>query len=123
MRIKATEAEAPGEQDGQELPVIHFAGTSHSMHAHRDPNANSRIRGTVRLTKEGEVRWTSFSIYFGEERWRSEGIQVGGVGSARGVFGHWFDKDFSLHGPAGPTALWKISDVYDEEKGESLLNF
>ena len=65
MRIKATEAEAPGEKDGQELPVIHFTGTSHSMHAHRDPNANSRIRGTVRLTKEGEVRWTSFSIYFG----------------------------------------------------------
>ena len=65
MRIKATKTEAPGELDGQELPVMHFAGTSHSMHAHRDPNANSRIRGTVRLTKEGEVRWTSFSIYFG----------------------------------------------------------
>jgi len=123
MRIKATKAEAPGELDGQELPVVHFAGTSHSMHAHRDPNANSRIRGTVRLTKEGEVRWTSFSIYFGEERWRSEGIQVGGVGSARGVFGHWFDKDFSQHGPAGPTALWKINDVYDEEKSASILSF
>ncbi|MCJ1389149.1 hypothetical protein MMC18_002004 [Xylographa bjoerkii] len=123
MRVKATKAEAPGEEDGQGLPVMHFTGTSHSMHAHRDPNANSRIRGTVRLTKEGEVRWTSFSIYFGEERWRSEGIQVGGVGSARGVFGHWFDKDFSQHGPAGPTALWKISDAYDEKKGESLLNF
>lgn len=27
-----------------------------------------------------------------EERWRSEGIQVGGIRSARGVFGNWFDK-------------------------------
>jgi hypothetical protein len=27
-----------------------------------------------------------------EERWRSEGIQIGGRNSARGVFGNWFDK-------------------------------
>jgi hypothetical protein len=26
-----------------------------------------------------------------EERWRSEGIQIGGLRSARGVFGNWFD--------------------------------
>jgi hypothetical protein len=46
----------------------------------------------------------------GEERWRSDGIQVGGVRSQRGVIGTWFDKDFDSHGPAGPTAFWKISD-------------
>lgn len=33
---------------------------------------------------------------FSEERWRSEGVQVGGVGSARGVLGNWFDKHVSL---------------------------
>ena len=49
-------------------------------------------RGTVKLTPEGEVRWTTWSIFHGEERWRSEGIQVGGVQSARGVLGYWFDK-------------------------------
>lgn len=27
-----------------------------------------------------------------EERWKSEGIQVGGPRSARGVLGTWFDK-------------------------------
>ena len=27
-----------------------------------------------------------------EERWKTEGIQVGGIGSARGVLGTWFDK-------------------------------
>ena len=28
---------------------------------------------------------------YSEERWRSEGIQVGGVQAARGVLGYWFD--------------------------------
>ena len=27
-----------------------------------------------------------------EERWKSEGIQIGGPRSARGVLGTWFDK-------------------------------
>ena len=31
-----------------------------------------------------------------EERWRSEGIQIGGVRSARGVLGYWFDKYATL---------------------------
>src|SRR6266536_1011098 len=48
--------------------------------------------GTVRMTKMGAIRWTSFSIYHGEERWRSEGVQVGGLRSARGILGTWFDK-------------------------------
>lgn len=38
------------------------------------------------------MRWTTFSVFNGHVRWRSEGIQIGGVGSARGVMGHWFDK-------------------------------
>lgn len=98
---------------GERLPVVHFRGNSRSLHASWDPNANSRIRGThhyqplgvmlcfadsvcltgtVRQTPEGEIRWTTFSIFHGEERWRSEGIQVGGLRSARGVLGNWFDK-------------------------------
>ncbi|KAK4494619.1 hypothetical protein PRZ48_013975 [Zasmidium cellare] len=104
---------------GERLPVVRFRGTSRSLHASWDPNANSRIRGTVRQTPEGEIRWTTFSIFHGEERWRSEGIQVGGLKSARGVLGNWFDKDYDLHGPAGPTAFWKESDELDEEKTSS----
>lgn len=104
---------------GERLPVVRFRGTSRSLHASWDPNANSRIRGTVRQTPEGEIRWTTFSIFHGEERWRSEGIQVGGLRSARGVLGNWFDKDYDLHGPAGPTAFWKESDDLEEEKTSS----
>jgi hypothetical protein len=54
-----------------------------------------------------------------EERWRSEGIQIGGPRSGRGVLGNWFDKDFDRHGPAGPTAFWKVSDhIEDGKDGE-----
>jgi hypothetical protein len=60
----------------------------------------------------------------GEERWRSEGIQVGGVRSARGVIGTWFDKDFEPTGPAGPTAFWKIGEgsgeTEDSEEEEGI---
>ncbi|EMC91520.1 hypothetical protein BAUCODRAFT_27821 [Baudoinia panamericana UAMH 10762] len=107
---------------GERLPVVHFRGTSKSLHASWDPNANSKIRGvgTVRQTPEGEIRWTTFSIFHGEERWRSEGIQVGGLKSARGVLGNWFDKDYDLHGPAGPTAFWKMTDELDDDKSGTL---
>ncbi|POR36209.1 Uncharacterized protein TPAR_03560 [Tolypocladium paradoxum] len=116
MRNYVTAVEPPGPDDGQALPVVHFRGVSRSLDDSWDNNANSDLRaftskGTVRLTKEGEVRWTTTSIFHGEERWRSEGIQIGGVRSARGVVGNWFDKDFDVHGPAGPTAFWKASDT------------
>lgn len=79
-----------------------------------------------------------------EERWKSEGIQVGGIRSSRGVLGHWFDKyvrflslllripllshmetiipnsnrDHDQHGPAGPTAFWKVSNEIDDSPGD-----
>lgn len=56
------------------------------------------------------IRWTTFSVFHGEPRWKSEGVQIGGFKSARGILGNWFDKDFDAHGPAGPTGFWKISE-------------
>lgn len=107
MNLKIHKIEPPGPDDGQDLPVVHFKGITRSLDDSFDGNGNSQMRGTVRLTREGEVRWTTFSIFNGQERWRSEGIQVGGVRSARGVVGNWFDRDYDAHGPAGPTAFWK----------------
>ena len=92
MHIKVKKVEEPGPEDGKGLPVIHFWGTSRPRYAYWDPNATANVRGIVRLTKEGEGRWTTWSIYHGEERWKFEGVQVGGVKSARGVVGNWFDK-------------------------------
>ncbi|KAI4106236.1 MAG: hypothetical protein LQ345_007194 [Seirophora villosa] len=115
IKLHATGIEEPGENDGKGLPVVHFQGVSASALPPVDPNANSSIRGTVRLTPQGEVRWTTFSVFHGEERWRSEGIQIGGRRCARGIIGFWFDKDFDPYGPAGPTAFWKVSDDPEEE--------
>ena len=116
MRIHVAKIEPPGPHDGQALPVVHFAGVCDSLHRGWDHNSNSDLTGTVRLTPEGEVRWTSLSVFDGDERWKSEGIQVGGVGSARGVLGTWFDKSYDGEGPAGPTAFWKLSsDEFDDE--------
>ncbi|KAK1641119.1 F-box domain-containing protein [Colletotrichum phormii] len=110
MKMHVVDVQPPGEEDGKELPVVHFHGLSRSVDDSWDENAHSQLRGTVRMTKEGEVRWTTFSVFNGHARWRSEGIQIGGVGSARGVMGHWFDTDFDPHGPCGPSAYFKVSD-------------
>ncbi|KAI1447628.1 hypothetical protein F5Y02DRAFT_349218 [Annulohypoxylon stygium] len=124
MKIRVTRIEAPGPDDGQELPVVHFEGISRSLDDSYDENANSDLRGmrgSVRLTREGEVRWTTFSVFSGVERWRSESVQIGGVKSAKGVLGNWFDKDFDPRGPAGPTAFWKVSDKVMESGGYRAL--
>ncbi|KAM3075266.1 hypothetical protein ACMFMF_005944 [Clarireedia jacksonii] len=126
VEIKAIKTIEHDEIDGKDLPVVYFEGVSRSMHASWDPNANSFLKGTVRQTKEGEIRWTSFSVYGGEERWKSEGIQVGGINSSRGVIGHWFDKDYDRHGPAGPTCFWKVSDDLldqDDERHQIVRDF
>ncbi|KAI6713175.1 F-box domain-containing protein [Diplocarpon mali] len=125
MQLSPTHTEPPGPDDGQALPVVHFEGISRSLYSPWDPNTNSKLKGNVRLTKEGEVRWQITSVYNGEERWCTEGIQIGGINSARGVLGHWFDKDHDPHGPAGPTTFYKVSEqimldpsaVLDEESG------
>jgi hypothetical protein len=65
MEIQATRLVKPDEGDGQDLPVVEFEGVSRSLYDSWDPNANSSIRGTVRLTKEGEVRWSTISVYGG----------------------------------------------------------
>ena len=45
MKIQVTKIEAPGKDDGQELPVVHFQGKSSSMRPSWDPNANSKLKG------------------------------------------------------------------------------
>jgi len=57
-----------------------------------DPNSSSKLTGTVELTAEKEVRWSTLSYFQGESRWRSECVQIGGVRSKRGVCGTWFEK-------------------------------
>ncbi|CAK7217388.1 hypothetical protein SEUCBS140593_003196 [Sporothrix eucalyptigena] len=128
MKIHVTRIERPGERDEEQsenvgpttvddgpydnthpdFPIVHFQGKSNSMDNPWDDNANSGLRGTVRTTKEGHIRWTTFSTFDGHPRWRSEGIQIGGRRSGRGVIGNWFDANYDRQGPCGPTAFWKV---------------
>lgn len=55
LKLFATRIEAPGEFDNPSMPVVHFQGSSQSMHPSWDPNANSAIRGKAsRLRQVGE---------------------------------------------------------------------
>lgn len=45
MKIHVTKVEAPGPEDGQALPVVHFEGLSRSLESSWDDNANSDLRG------------------------------------------------------------------------------
>ncbi|RFU77840.1 f-box domain-containing [Trichoderma arundinaceum] len=141
MRIHVTKIEQaePDSEYSTELPIVHYEGVSRPLDDSWDDNASSDLRakeftlkGTVGLTKEGEVRWTSVSIFQGHERWKSEGVQVGGVRSARGVIGNWFDRqltlftffasrDYDPHGPCGPSAFWKASDSETARGSHAVL--
>ena len=65
MNLRVTDVTAPGPFDNPSLPVVHFRGISRSIENQWDPNANSGIRGTVRLTADGEVRWQTISVFQG----------------------------------------------------------
>ncbi len=99
MKVHVTRIAPPGENDHPNYPVVHFEGTSHSMDNPWDDNANSELRGTVRTTQDGHVHWTTFSLFDGQTRWRSESIQIGGHRSGRGVIGYWFETNYDPNGP------------------------
>lgn len=47
MKVKVTKIEEPTELDHQDYPVVHFEGTSRSMHSQWDDNANSLLEGML----------------------------------------------------------------------------
>lgn len=53
LKLKVTKIEPPGEDDGQDMPVVTFKGTSWSLHSSWDPNANSKIRGMLYARLDG----------------------------------------------------------------------
>jgi hypothetical protein len=65
MDLHITDVTAPGQFDNPALPIVHFTGKSKSVDAAWDPNANSGIKGTVRLTQQGDVRWQTVSVFQG----------------------------------------------------------
>ncbi len=60
MVLKATKREEC--EDWNSMPIVHFEGTASALN-NIDPSSDSLIKGTVRMTHEGEVRWESYSLY------------------------------------------------------------
>ncbi|ORY33049.1 hypothetical protein BCR39DRAFT_520922 [Naematelia encephala] len=94
------------------LPPIFFRGSSVQQHGgvtYPSQSPASFVRGVVRLTADDppQVRWTLVIRYGGQDRWRLEGVQVGGRGSKRGFFGIWTDALKEEHSPNGPVWYWK----------------
>ncbi|KAI9507220.1 hypothetical protein F5148DRAFT_1206976 [Russula earlei] len=88
---------APPQWPGQ--PMIHVAGDWHTM---ATPPDLTRVCGTVEMVSSGDVRWTLISFHEdGQVQWSSEGVQLGGLGSAMGVIGMWTGAEHELSDPLG----------------------
>ncbi|KAL2120444.1 hypothetical protein VTJ04DRAFT_4471 [Mycothermus thermophilus] len=113
-------------------PVTYFTGLGHRLHTGwlddgegadlgagdgigflEDPNSAppGKLRGHVYMTRSGYVRWCTRTWFWNEpERWGTDGVQFGGIRSARGVWGMWFNVRASKAELCGPAAYWKISN-------------
>lgn len=73
------------------LPPLYFYGAA-SIKRDSPPTAlgaSAFMYGVVRLTTDSppQVRWSLTIRYDGSDKWRMQGVQVGGVGSVRGWVG------------------------------------
>ncbi|KAL9594896.1 MAG: hypothetical protein Q9219_006773 [cf. Caloplaca sp. 3 TL-2023] len=96
------------------FPIAHFEGLQYSMTSQQDPDVDGTVTGNVSMTRDKEIRWTLHCTTNNGERWRSEGIQIGGPNSGRGVLGTYFNEDDPESVCIGPTAYQKIKDTFDD---------
>jgi hypothetical protein len=61
MKARVTKIEAPGPEDGQDLPVVHFRGQSKSLETAWEQDANSELRGG--LNSHGEFFWLQLGVH------------------------------------------------------------
>ena len=103
-------------------PVDTLAGTTTGSE-----DRQRRLRGTVEMTASGDVRWTIvrpfiviywtkptffFQLSFredGQGQWSTEGVQIGGRGSAMGVIGLWTSAEHELSDPLGASITYPLS--------------
>ncbi|KAI0307537.1 hypothetical protein B0F90DRAFT_1807020 [Multifurca ochricompacta] len=81
-------------------PPITFGGTMRGFNSDSDEILNRVVRGTVRLMKDGNIRWSFF-----------RGVQIGGVCSSAGVVGAWS----GAHHGQGPFWLFKAEENTPKE--------
>lgn len=91
-----------------QLPIIHIEGEMAGI----DQEVVRYLKGTVSMIGDGAVRWSlQISSRSNESpgEWSTEGVQIGGVGSALGVVGLWTGADHERTDPLGPFWLWKVA--------------
>jgi hypothetical protein len=110
------------------LPIIHVEGEMAGL----DQETVRYAKGTVSMIGDGAVRWSLVSLISSPSlpdftkllttfqqissrasespgEWSTEGVQIGGVGSALGVVGLWTGADHERTDPLGPFWLWKVA--------------
>ncbi|KAI0067418.1 hypothetical protein BV25DRAFT_1912053 [Artomyces pyxidatus] len=76
-----------------------------------------KVRGKVEMVAGGDIRWTMYTLREdGEGEWQSDGVQLGGLGSATGVIGMWTGAGHEHMDPLGPFWAWKVgsTDVHGQ---------
>ncbi|ETW76347.1 hypothetical protein HETIRDRAFT_411796 [Heterobasidion irregulare TC 32-1] len=112
LRITSYSA-APPEWPGR--PTIHIEGGLAGQS--NDLSDARRVHGKVEMVGNGDIRWSLCSEREdGDGEWQSEGVQLGGLGSATGVIGMWTGADHERMDPLGPFWAWKVghADISDE---------
>ncbi|KAH8922314.1 hypothetical protein BT69DRAFT_248748 [Atractiella rhizophila] len=104
-----------GGSTSSKYPTLYFEGYRKSFVA---PTAGMSVHGCVRLAKPSDEspveipHWTLVSGYGGLDRWRSEGVQPGGIGARTGIVGNWSsafdpeDDENESPSPVGPWIYW-----------------
>ncbi|KDN50200.1 hypothetical protein RSAG8_01536, partial [Rhizoctonia solani AG-8 WAC10335] len=114
ITLKITKSE-PADAPFEHRPILHFTGVGVS-----NDTLISGVRGFVRMTASGYVRWRVVTRYDTEDRWVTEAVQLGDAGSAAGFLGTWTGNNHEPDDPAGPTWLWKVADISEVPRSERL---
>jgi len=98
---------SPSHSGRSRLPTIHVEGEMAGI----DQEITRYIKGTVSMIGDGTVRWSLISSRSNDSppEWSTEGVQIGGVGSALGVIGLWTGADHERTDPLGAFWLWRVA--------------
>ncbi|KAJ7630586.1 hypothetical protein FB45DRAFT_915944 [Roridomyces roridus] len=100
MRIKFPTGDPPANPH-KDYPTLYISGTSRGA-----STQEAMVQGFVYMGEDFVPRWRFTSIHDGHPQWSSEGVQIGGIGSAMGVSGTW---SAFHHGEGKPYWLWKVA--------------
>ncbi|KAH7104718.1 hypothetical protein BKA62DRAFT_693176 [Auriculariales sp. MPI-PUGE-AT-0066] len=84
--------------ENPKYPRLHVIGRSSQIGG---TESYGRLQGDVWLTTNGVVRWQFLTNIGSNPQWRSEAVQVGGIGSGIGVAGLWTGVDHREDDPVG----------------------